>query len=197
MSYLLTREHLEHVRCEKGAYTRLDNVSRCIYLAKLYNKRYEYDYNIGFHECKTGIYKADISNHVPAGDLLVNLIVKNKITSANVIVRNNNQEKEYTVSSCHDTMSSPIDIPVPIQGIPLVALQYATVHLRVECPVHPEHVTCTFAILPKYERTVLAQIAQTIKVFHQIDDGTFMSRQMYIFSGNIADKPLSPCCTIM
>ena len=203
MSYILTPEHAEHMRCEKDAYSWKPDFLRCAYLSHRYNKKYEYDANIKFSgiDDKPGVYEALIwggmnDHETHWRDTLKAIILSKEITSACIVVKNSGEEKEFIVSSSHRRSSKDFQelfLPVPVEGIHLVALQYSTVTLRVESPVPPADVVTTFTILPKNDRSAAVQRHHVIKTFCQHDGGLYEEGHMYVFSGMIHDKEIQSC----
>ena len=206
MSYLLTPEHAEHARCEKDAYTTLEDDRRCAYLANIYQRKYEYNVNIDFNAVneKPGVYEALLWGGKTMStwrDSLQALVISKEIYAATLVATNTTEKKEFILSdSRRNDVKFEVTVPIQVGGVPLVALQYATLVLRVECLVHPPDAVGTFAILPIDFRRRAAMISHGIKTFHQMDDEkgrtTYGVKNMYICSGGIGDVP-PPCCAVM
>ena len=207
MLYDSTPEHAEHVRCEKDAYTIMDVESRCIYLASIYQRKYEYDAKIKFEAVqeKPGVYEALLWGCTNCGtrahhsrDMLKALVVWD-CDAATLVAINDSDNKEFILSeSCRGSKDSPaVTVPISVGGIPLVALQYTALRLRVECPIPPPDAVGTFAILPLDNRRMVAIRSHVIKTFHQRTSGYGIGK-LYICSGMIGDMPSSaPCCVVM
>ena len=193
MSYLLTPEHAEHARCEKDAYTTLEADRRCAYLANIYNRKYEYDVNIVFNAVKEkpGVYEAIIWDGMDKQmstwrDSLKALVISKEIYGATLVATNMMDKKEFILSTSfrnghsnikEQSTAAVVTIPIQVGGIPLVALQYTTLVLRIECPVFPHDAIGTFAILPTDIRRRAATVSHVIETFHQIEDNE--GRKMY------------------
>ena len=216
MSYLLTPEHAEHARCEKDAYMTLEADRQCAYLANIYNRKYEYDVNIVFNAVKEkpGVYEAIIWGGMDKQmstwrDSLKALVISKEIYVATLVAKNSMDEKEFILSTSfrngrndakEPSTAAVVTIPIQVGGIPLVALQYTTLVLRIECPICPLDAVVTFAILPIDIRRRAAMVSHVIKTFHQIEDNEgrkmYGKRNMYICSGMIGDVP-PPGCVVM
>ena len=179
--------------------------------ALIYHRKYEYDVDIEFNAVKEkpGVYEAVIWGGTDDTwrDSLKALVISKDIYAATLVATNTNEKTEFILSESRrsDVKEQPhtaVTVPVPVGGVPLVALQYATLVLRIQCPVGPPGAVGTFAILPPDARRRAAMISHVIKTFHQMDDDegtkrtTYGVKNMYICSGGIGDVP-PPCCVVM
>ena len=190
MLYTATREHADHALCEKDAYTRLSPLARCRFLADRYDRAYDYEAEIkfgaavpqkdGHHELVISTAHGDVLRAIelPHAAPAIELphAAPSGIKSALLFIKNEDCSRGELAVSGKD-QGIPVQVPVSVHGIPMVALQHASLHLRVESPLDPRIAVCTIRVLPTHASLKAAQVGHRISSFAYRDaDGVEAAR---------------------
>lgn len=235
-----TREHAVHTEFEKHAYTSFSTFGKCVKLATVYGKAFEYECTIpmtvesspcpGWRE--VFLFEPYIVlGRNDRGDVLLSVRLVpvpeedemdggslNKRSRAGptcakleVVNLHEDGKKQppggrsvescpFVLSESHVTADSAEGPSVFIQesGIPVVALQYAKVRLRVETQSSlPINAVCTFRVLPRDARFYAVHSTHAIRTVRNADatGAGFATSILYAHSGMISAKDSG--CLIM
>jgi hypothetical protein len=94
------------------------------------------------------------------------------------------------ISSSGD--AAPTELPIGAGGLPLVAMQYTRLSLRVRCKTDPGGVAVTYRYLPTYQRRDVAEASHTIVGF----DGV-RGRRLFVSNGKVSEEPPPRGCAVM
>lgn len=204
-----TREHEIHTEFS-GTYANMHMFEKCICLARLYDKPFDY-------ECTDILWSEDslrdnareyvLSEPINSpgwrttsrGDVLMSIRLstedKSHITSASLKVKNVGEDT-VLLSECRAfAENSSAIVYIQPTGIPFIALQYATLilSLKTESP-QPIKVVSTYRVLPPSMRRHFAQSRHEVRTFRQ--DFPSISTPIVYFSNGKVSKTANSC-TIM
>jgi len=159
--YSDTQEHADAVLSEKESYLNLPPPLRCIRLAEVCNKAFDYCKTITFEQLdknNDSVWVAYLWQGVHAKCHIADLLVAvdlcppkcTTITSSSLEVHN--QELGVPTTVCLSQFDGP-SVSVPYNGVPVVALQYADVVVRVICKDGPPGtLSVRYRVLPTQTR---------------------------------------------
>ena len=169
--YSDTPEHAHAALSEKEAYLCMPVAHRCVHLARLCNKAFDYCTTVAFERSKedgddtwVASLWQDADGIRPIADVLVAV---DMCPPKGAIVSSARLEVHHKRDSSPAVFLSEADgatVSVPYAGVPLVALQYAAVIVRVRCPTHPGDVTVRYRVLPQEKRLRTAMTSHELTV---------------------------------
>lgn len=218
--YSDTPEHAHAVMSEKETYLHMPAGFRCLRLAVTHDKAFEYCHTTTFQkeEEEGGGGEADATwwvahlrhdgqqlekkgkQHAIADYLMAVDMCPPKgavVTSARLEVHNGNGNSRTLMVCLSEADCATVS--VPMSGVPVAALQYAFIMVRVKCSTHPGDVTVRYKVLPHEKRRQVAQGCHELSVYAAPHRG----KCVYISMGEMhLDEPPSPascteCCTMM
>lgn len=169
--YTDTPDHAHAALSEKEAYLSMPAAQRCVHLAGLCDKAFDYCTSVAFELSDEGdvdTWEASLwpgaGEKRPIADVLVavNMCPPKGavITSARLEVDN---QRAWRPAVCLSEAEGAT-VSVPYDGVPLVALQYAAVKVRVRCPTHPGDATVRYRVLPQETRRWMARTSHELTV---------------------------------
>jgi hypothetical protein len=199
--YTDTKEHAHAVLSEKEAYLCMTVPYRCTHLAQLCNKAFDY--------CATIVFKRsndddatwvaslwqDADGNRPIADILVAVDI---CPPEGVVVSKSRLEvHNWRASSPVVCLSEADDanVSVPYAGVPLVALQFAIVNVRVVCLAYPGDVIVRYKVLPMEMRRRVAQTSHELVV---IAAPHGPNGRIHLMSGDMSTLSSPSCnCIVM
>lgn len=169
--YSDTQEHADAVLSEKESYLNLPPPLRCIRLAEVCKKAFDYCKTITFEQLdksNDSIWVAYLWQGVHAKCHIADMLVAvdlcppkgTTITSSSLEVQNKELDIPNTVC-----LSEGASVSIPYNGVPLVALQYADVAVRVICKDGPPGtLTVRYRILPMQTRRCMGTKTHSLVV---------------------------------
>ena len=164
--YTETREHAHAALSEKDVYMNLSPANRCVRLASACNKSFDYCETVELKAVGDDTWVAviwpDTPDARPCADKLmaVDFEGATAIESARLEVINSRPDVPTVCLS----EAAGATVSVPYVGLPLVALYYSSVVVRVRAPDASCHVTVRYRVLPKVERRNTAYASHVIKI---------------------------------
>jgi hypothetical protein len=224
MLYTETPEHAHMVLCEKAAYADLPPYAQCLRLVEKFGKALDLDVQLPFAADpeRPGMWTLEVWRRNKRFDILraVTLGLCSEIPGAprprpsSVVIEvindrtpNSDPQPPLVISRAFrgaaeaeskskGSITTDLQPPVTAAGIPLVALQFASVRLTVACPVDPGPATLRVRVLATDERRRTACLPHNVTAIVMDDHGAFVEHKMFIASGNMGQGALG-CCAIM
>ena len=120
----------------------------------------------------------------------VDIVSKHNITGSELNITNECNNKDYIVSR-HKTIDKPF-VFVPENGLKTIAIQYASVKLRIYTDTEIDEKTFATCILRVYPHEIRRRYAQTS---HEITTWNLnVKSKLYIYCGYAHDKECNSCC---